>query len=296
MLAEIVLTAGKDRITISEIPALFANAIHPALPADTPRQITAFKKYPLTEQNSREWCGENCQPFPVSLTTDDIAELNRSAWIGLPPLTLPINEPEWQPYRVALENKPPKDWKLKEFWMNRVLDARISWDRTAEVYLAEVKLAAKRGHLAPRSSATLLPLPGAIGELLLDCFVTLENFMSFAARFEISVRVAEVVLEPQATTASPAPAVVTASDAPAKLKNQRPDLLTPLIQKAQRDEPDPFSAAVIWPKLCDMAELKTNPFVGKTESGLKWTDANDSFKFLTKEALADRLRRAKRAR
>ena len=99
----------------------------------------------------------------------------------------------------------------------------------------------------------------------------------------------------QSSAATPAP-VEGASDAPAKLRNQRPNLLTPLIQKAQRDEPDPFSAAVIWPKLCDMAELKTNPFIGKTESGLKWIDANDSFKYLTKEALADRLRRAKRAR
>ena len=102
-------------------------------------------------------------------------------------------------------------------------------------------------------------------------------------------------LAPAQNTATPAP-LVTASDAPAQLRNQRPDLLTPLIQKAQRDEPDPFSAAVIWPKLCDMAELKTNPFIGKTESGLKWKDANDSFKYLTKNALADRLRRAKRAR
>ena len=198
MLAVIVLPAGKDRITIAEIPALFANAIHPALPGDTPRQITAFKKYPLTEENSREWCGANSQPFPVSLTADDMAELNRSVWISLPQLKLPINEPEWQPYRVALEKNPPKDWKLKEDWLNRVMLNRDNWHDTVEVYLTEVRQAAMRGHLVPRSNATLLPLPGAIGELLLDCLVTLENFVSFAARFEIDVRVAEVVLEPQA--------------------------------------------------------------------------------------------------
>ena len=198
MLAEIVLPAGKDRITIAEIPALFANAIHPALPENTPRQITKLKKYPLTEENSRHWCGEGCQPFPVSLTSDDVAELNRSVWMGLPPLKLPINEPEWQPYRAAFEKKPPKDWTLKEDFLNRVTLNRDNWHNTVEVYLTEVRQAAMRGNLVPRSSATLLPLPDAIGELLLDCFVTLEDFMSFAARFEIGVRVAEFVLKPQA--------------------------------------------------------------------------------------------------
>jgi hypothetical protein len=92
----------------------------------------------------------------------------------------------------------------------------------------------------------------------------------------------------------PAP-VVTASNEPAIPKNQRPDLLTPLIEKAQRGETDVFSAAVIWPKLCDMAECKTTPFIGKTESGLQWIDANDSPQFLTKDALGDRLRRQKKA-
>lgn len=92
------------------------------------------------------------------------------------------------------------------------------------------------------------------------------------------------------------PVVATACDGLPIPKSKRPDLLTPLIEKAQRDESDPFSAAVIWPKLCDMAERKTTPFMGKTESGLKWIDANDSPKFLTKEALGDRLRRVKRAR
>ena len=99
-----------------------------------------------------------------------------------------------------------------------------------------------------------------------------------------------------AQTAMPAPVVaVGASDAPAIPKNQRPDLLTPLIEKAQRGETDVFSAAVIWPKLCDMAECKTTPFIGKTESGLQWIDANDNPQFLTKDALGDRLRRQKKA-
>lgn len=97
-----------------------------------------------------------------------------------------------------------------------------------------------------------------------------------------------------AQTATPAP-VVAASDAPAIPKNQRPDLLTPPIEKAQRGESDPFNAAVIWPKLCDMAEQKLTPFIGKTGDGLQWIDASDDPQFLSKKALSDRLRRAKKA-
>ena len=138
MLVKVVLPAGKNRIAIAEIPALFANAIHPALPENTPRQITEFKKYPLTEENSRKWCGANCQPFPVSLSTDDMAELTRSVWIGLPPLKLPINEPEWQPYRVALENKQFNDWRLEVLWINPSLNTRILWHNTFDEYQAEV--------------------------------------------------------------------------------------------------------------------------------------------------------------
>lgn len=94
--------------------------------------------------------------------------------------------------------------------------------------------------------------------------------------------------------ATPAP-VVAASDAPAIPKNQRPDLLAPLIEKAQRGESDPFNTAVIWPKLCDMAEQKLKPFIGKTGDGLQWIDAFDDPQFMSKKALSDRLRRAKKA-
>lgn len=75
---------------------------------------------------------------------------------------------------------------------------RINWHNTFDEYQAEVRRAVMHEQLVPRSSATLLPLPSAIGELLLDYFVTLENFMSLAARFEIGVKVAEAVPEPQA--------------------------------------------------------------------------------------------------
>jgi hypothetical protein len=95
-----------------------------------------------------------------------------------------------------------------------------------------------------------------------------------------------------AKTGAPA---VAASDGPAIPKNQRPGLLTPLIEKAQRGETDPLNAAVIWPKLCDMAEQKAKPFLGQTEDGLQWKDGKDEVQYFTLKMLRDRLaRQAKR--
>ncbi len=108
-------------------------------------------------------------------------------------------------------------------------------------------------------------------------------------------QVEELPLAKKRENATPAP-VVAASDAPAIPKNQRPDLLAPLIEKAQRGESDPFNAAVIWLKLCDMAEQKLKPFIGKTGDGLQWIDAFDDPQFMSKKALSDRLRRAKKPR
>ena len=115
-------------------------------------------------------------------------------------------------------------------------------------------------------------------------------------RYALTVGAAaeELPLAKKRENATPAP-VVAASDAPAIPKNQRPDLLAPLIEKAQRGESDPFNAAVIWPKLCDMAEQKLKPFIGKTGDGLQWIDAFDDPQFMSKNALSDRLRRAKKA-
>ena len=158
----------------------------------------------------------------------------------------------------------------------------------------EIKEAVLSGALPVKKSTTHAPQTFLQGNAWKTGVVTIADLQAYLAERGITLTVADAP-ELQATTPSHAP-VEEASDSPAIPKNKRPDLLTPLIQKAQRDEPDPFSAAVIWPKLCDMAELKTKPFIGKTESGLKWIDANDGFKYLTKEALADRLRRAKRAR
>ncbi len=117
MLAEIVLPAGTDRITVGDIPELFAFAIHPEVPDDEPRQLTELKKMPLTDAAKLKLCGNVAGAFPVSLTNDDMAELAGGVWKNLPPLVLPIAEPEWEPYLEAFQKKLRKDWELNPLFL-----------------------------------------------------------------------------------------------------------------------------------------------------------------------------------
>lgn len=180
-------------------------------------------------------------------------------------------------------------------------EERVMWghegrDRLARRIALAMKAEKAPEVMSPADGVLLLRRAGinvfhqlldAVAWLQLGSDATLPNY-----------RLLKGIAEPQQTaptqTDTTAPAMA-ASDAQLIRKNQRPDLLTPLIEKAQRGESDPFNAAVIWPKLCDMAEQKVKPFIGKTGDGLQWIDANDDPKFLPKEALGDRLRRAKKA-
>lgn len=76
-------------------------------------------------------------------------------------------------------------------------------------------------------------------------------------------------------------------------RSERPDLLSPLIESAQREAQDPFNANEIWPKLCDKAEKKIRPFVGSSDGELKWANGDDDVQFLTLKMLRDRLGRQK---
>jgi len=77
MLATINLPFGTERIYIHEIPRLFADAIHKALPDDTPREIVELKKTPLSDALKLEWCGStpDMLAFPVAMTIADLAAL-----------------------------------------------------------------------------------------------------------------------------------------------------------------------------------------------------------------------------
>jgi|APCry1669189241_1035207.scaffolds.fasta_scaffold12051_2 hypothetical protein len=132
--------------------------------------------------------------------------------------------------------------------------------------------------------------------------VTLAQFADWGLSVGIDMP-PELVAMAKGTQPAPAQDTVTpkpvepASDSPAiPKKSKRPDLLTPLIEAAQRGETDPFSAAVIWPKMCDMAEKKRKPLLGKTEDGIQWLDGNDDTKFLSLKRLRDRLARQAKSR
>lgn len=71
---------------------------------------------------------------------------------------------------------------------NPTMNQRISWHVTVDEYTNEVRNAVHRGWLEPRSPLTLLPVPQAIGEQLLNAFVTVENLKEYAARFQIGVQ------------------------------------------------------------------------------------------------------------
>lgn len=190
MFAEIVLSPGTDRVTIRDIPALFAKAIYPTLPDDTPRKVIELKKYPLTEDRAVNWCGHGVAPFEVSLSKSDRVTLASGVWAHLAPLSLPIPEGEWELYRIAFERTPPTDWRLLVTFENPVTQQHVLQHTVANEYLDIVRKAATNGQLRPRSSTTVLPLPAATGELFLDCFIPLDEFRVFASQFEVGVKFA----------------------------------------------------------------------------------------------------------
>ena len=96
-------------------------------------------------------------------------------------------------------------------------------------------------------------------------------------------------------TALPAPAVVIepTRESPAKLK--RRNLLTPVIERAQRDCADPFDAPAVFAALKGLAEQKVKPLIGGiTEDGIQWEDEKGDPQCLSLKGLRERLRRQKK--
>jgi hypothetical protein len=102
-------------------------------------------------------------------------------------------------------------------------------------------------------------------------------------------------------TTMPAAAAVPAAEVAARLTTPahsqsgatKRDLLTPVIERAQRECTDRTDAAAVWNVLSNFAKTKVNPFLGKHEDGLQWVDHNDEPKTLTLKMLRDRVTRQK---
>lgn len=185
MPVEIILPFATERVKVRDIPALFATAIHPEVPRNAVRQIIEVKKIPKSEANRKLWCGLSAPAFAVSLTKEDHAAL----WASLPPLCLPIDEEAWKPYAASFDTANISDWQLLATEHDPLLTRGMLWHITVDEYEEEVRNAARKGELIPRSNLTLLPLPQADGEQLLNAFVTVENLKAYAARHEFVVSV-----------------------------------------------------------------------------------------------------------
>lgn len=217
---EIILPAGTERVTVREIPELFATAIIPEVPEGAPRQVIELKKMPMTEDNKRQWCGEGTRAFPVRLTAEDMKML----WAGMPPLRLPIDVDKWQPYADAFALAGIVDWELRAPPEDPALARLIVFADAVEKRKKGVRDAVQSGVLTPRSPRTFMPDPEAIGETLQDAFVTVENLREYAARDGIIVSVQSDAAH-SGTTEKAAPDVAQDGD-------QQGELLTEPQQKA----------------------------------------------------------------
>ena len=77
-------------------------------------------------------------------------------------------------------------------------------------------------------------------------------------------------------------------------KKSRRDLLTPVIEAAQKDCEKPFDAPSVWASLTRMANAGRPPLVGVSEDGIKWINSNDEVKYLNLGSLRSRLQRSAR--
>ena len=101
------------------------------------------------------------------------------------------------------------------------------------------------------------------------------------------------ILEPRtaAGRSSRIPQISRITDAP--IRRTKRDLLSPLIERAQKECPNPFDTPSVWTKLSEAAKAKKPPFFGVTESGLQWVDSEDQPKDFTIKNLRERLKRQK---
>lgn len=286
MLVTIELPTGSERVTVGDIPALIANALHPEIPEDTPRQITELKKIPTSAENVANWCGANCEAFPVSLTDDDLRSLNSGVWAQLPPLSLPMPEPEWQKYQEAYNENPPAGWTLEPRADNPYIAAMIYRHDATKEWKRVVRDSAMKGHLTPRHPTTFLPQPDAAGEWLLDCFVTTDDLTQFLAKLNIGVTM-------KATT------TLTGTPITKHQLGTKTNILAAVIELATRNAVAPEDNNSVWAAMVKLADSddKPAPLHGYSSDGIQYlgnsyqqTGIPDIF---TKKHLRDRLRRAK---
>lgn len=101
---------------------------------------------------------------------------------------------------------------------------------------------------------------------------------------------------------APAAVAVSASGAVDQSTNNAPknkyrDLMTPVIEAAQRECIDHLDTPAVWAVLARMAnsDYPPLPLLGLSDEGIKWLNANDEPNFFKLKNLRDRLSRKKKA-
>ena len=112
---------------------------------------------------------------------------------------------------------------------------------------------------------------------------------------ELTVAHTEPIPAPASTAQvdqSQAAAAVKPAQAPMATSGKaRRDLMTPVIEAAQRECKDPFDNYEVWPVLVRMCKEGRAPMREQTEGGIKWVDGDDKIRFFSIKNLRDRLSR-----
>ncbi len=195
---EIVLPAGAEHVTVEEIPALLALAL---FPLKSPGRVLSYiTKYdPLSLQG-------------LPLAPGDETLLSQ-VWHALPPWQSGITDAEWSTYAEAFnaaEARP--DWVPMPVWRNDAQNASVLRADAEEQHRRTLADAIAMGELVALSHARL-PSRGFPGDIVL-----VDALAAYAARYEVTVRVAEPTAQAQPVTA-----VASLGGAPV---DQRPHFVT----------------------------------------------------------------------
>lgn len=278
------------------MPVLFADAIHPPLPEGTPRVLARLEKEAITPELAAEWCGAG-NNFPLSLSDDDLDQLNRGVWSALPPLELMpmddgprrlkgrIIEPAWEPYRLAYLAAPALGWQLQPVWANPVIEQWFMHYEAAKEWKKLISDQALVGTIRPRLSTTLIPIAGLVGRQLEDSFLTAVEFAAFAERFGVTVSTVEVV---------DAPPPSSSATFAHRVRN-RSDPLNAVINKAKAAAADEEDFLSVWAALVNLAKSANRPapLLGYEDlEGVKYEILEqEQPAYFTKDALRKRMNR-----
>lgn len=186
---------------------------------------------------------------------------------------------------------------IAEYPDETMLDARMKHDWRIGAALLD---AVKQGRLCVRDCQTRFPLkPDAPSLDVLSSLVSVNDLREFVADLGYDVQVEHeteisVPQQQKMLQAGPAAHDEPGQAAPSTRLRTRRDLMTPVIESAQRQCKDPYDAAEVWNVLVRMCKGGHGPMFGVTEDGIQWADSEDTVCIFSVKNLGDRLRNWRR--